>query len=72
MFTGNTHEDIPAPVCCLLACFIRSSEKPGPHLWLVVASYRWKLLHSGPMGHTGIDLRDRMTSRERDTQLEVE
>lgn len=71
MFTGNTRENTPAPVCCQdvhkLARFIRSSERPGPHLWLVVASYRWDLLHSGLLGHTGIDLRDRMTSRERDT-----
>lgn len=73
VFTRNTHGNIYQHLCAVktyTSCwgrFIRSSERPAPHLWLVVASDREDLLHSGPGGHTGIDLRDRMTSRERDT-----
>lgn len=46
VFTRNTHGNIYQHLCAVkmyTSCwgrFIRFSEKPRPHLWLFVASYR--------------------------------
>lgn len=48
--------------------FVRVSAESRPHLRPGVASERENLLHAGPLGRTGIDLRDRMRQPEKETQ----
>lgn len=71
VYQEGSRECLPAPVCCqeytAAGAGAASLGPEQPRLTCAGCIIWQDLLHSGPKGHTGIDLRDRMTYGERGT-----